>query len=162
MADYSINDLKFNIQDIEDDIREVLKKYLRKNDVVTYFGSEIYIVPMEVDLVDKSKLPAVEIFVTNDGSVKEYQEDIQIQYATDFTVEINTYTTGNKKRRDNMKLANYIIDILQTSQKLSHFYCRGLRLEQDRELSSITEGVNRRVIRLSGRCDNNQNLIYSI
>ena len=61
-----------------------------------------------------------------------------------------------------MKLANYIIDILQTSQKLSHFYCRGLRLEQDRELSSITEGVNRRVIRLSGRCDNNQNLIYSI
>lgn len=159
---YSINDLQFNIDLFEQDIREVLKKHLRKKDVVNYFKSEIYVVPLEVDIVDKSKLPAVEISITNDGTVRQAQEDIQIQYMNNFTVVINTYTTGDNKRMDNIKLAKYIVDILQTSQKLSHYYNRGLRLMQDKELSSITEGVNRRIIMLSGRCDNNLKLIYSI
>lgn len=162
MANFGINDLQFNIDTFELDIRETLRKYLRQDSVVDYFGSEIYIVPMEVDLVDKSKLPAVEIFITDDGAVREAQEDTQIQYMNDFTVEINTYTTGQDKRQKNIKLANFIVDILQSSQKLNHYYCRGLRLNQHRELSSITEGVNRRIIRMSGRCDNNQKLIYSI
>lgn len=162
MANYGLNDLQFNIDTLELDIRETLRKYLRKDEVTDYFGSEVYIVPMEVDLVDKSKLPAIEITVSDEGAVRNAQEDTQIQYMNDFMVEINTYTTGEDKRQKNIKLANFVVDILQTSQKLSHFYNRGLRITQHRELSSITEGVNRRIIRLSGRCDNNQKLIYSI
>lgn len=162
MANYGLNDLQFNIDTLELDIRETLRKYLRKDEVTDYFGSEVYIVPMEVDLVDKSKLPAIEITVSDEGAVRNAQEDTQIQYMNDFMVEINTYTTGEDKRQKNIKLANFVVDILQTSQNLSHFYNRGLRITQHRELSSITEGVNRRIIRLSGRCDNNQKLIYSI
>lgn len=162
MANYGLNDLQLNIDTLELDIREVLRKYLRADNVIDYFGSEIYIVPMEVDLVDKSKLPAIEIMVSDEGAVRNAQEDTQIQYMNDFMVEINVYTTGEGKRQKNMKLAQFVIDILQTSQKLSHFYNRGLRLTQHKELSSITEGVNRRIIRMTGRCDNNQKLIYSI
>lgn len=162
MSNYGVNTLAFDIDIFELEIRKVLKAYLRKDDVVNYFGSEIYIIPMEVDIVDKSKLPAVEISITNDGSDRITQEDIQIQYANNFTVEINTYTSGENKRLKNIKLSKYIVDILQTSQRLGIYFNRGLRLMQDREISSIVDGVNRRQIRLSGLCDNNKKLIYSI
>lgn len=162
MSNYGVNTLAFDIDIFELEIRKVLKTYLRKDDVVNYFGSEIYIIPMEVDIVDKSKLPAVEISITNDGSDRITQEDIQIQYANNFTVEINTYTSGENKRLKNIKLSKYIVDILQTSQRLGIYFNRGLRLMQDREISSIVDGVDRRQIRLSGLCDNNKKLIYSI
>lgn len=161
MTNFGFNDLQFNIDELDIDIRSTLKKYLRQDDVVNYFGSEIYVIPLELDFVDKSKLPAVEINVSDDGTEINAQEDTQIQYMSNITVEINTYTTGKNKRQDNIKLAKFITNILQTSQKLGNYYCRGLRLNQDREISSITEGVNRRVLRFSARCDNNLKLIYS-
>ena len=109
MANYGLNDLQFNIDTLELDIRETLRKYLRKDEVTDYFGSEVYIVPMEVDLVDKSKLPAIEITVSDEGAVRNAQEDTQIQYMNDFMVEINTYTTGEDKRQKNIKVYNVCV-----------------------------------------------------
>lgn len=161
MSNFGMNDLQFNIEDFDLGIRKTLKKYLKQNDVVDYFGSEVYVVPFEVDIVDKSKLPAVEIDIINEGTVDFTQEDTQIQYMNNISVEINTYTTGSDKKKKNVKLANYIIDILQSSQQISTYYCRGLKLQSCRRLSSIDSSVDRIFIRFTATCDNNLKLIYS-
>ena len=60
-----------------------------------------------------------------------------------------------------MKLAKFVTYLLQTRQKLDTYYNRGLRLDQEIELSSFVEDVNRRVLRFSGVVDNASKLILN-
>lgn len=161
MSDYVLNGYNLNLEALEDDIRAIIKSTLRDDSILEQFGSEIYVLPMNVDFTPKTSLPAVWITVERNGVYERAQEDIQVEPYSRFNVVIETYTTGDESRRLNIQLAQYVINILQTNQQIGHFYNRGLKLEQERELSSIVSGVNRRLIRFTGLMDNEHMLILN-
>lgn len=156
-----LNSLFLDSEMLEDDFRYILKKSLRDKDITTFFGSEIYLIPINVDFTPKTKLPAVYIEVQKNGTYTPAQEDIQVDPYSRVNVIIETYTSGDDKRRKNIQLSQLVTNILQTNQPLPNYYNRGLRLEEDRELSSIVEGVNRRRIRFSAVVDNRLKLILN-
>ena len=155
-----INSLYLDSELIEDDLRAIIKSAIRDKEVINKF-SEIYLIPMNVDIHPDSRLPAISIEVQKNGVYKNTQEDIQVEPYSQFDVIVETYTNGEDKRRKNIQLAQFVIGILQTNQQLEHFYNRGLRLDQERELSSVVNGVNRRQIRFSGVVDNEHKLILN-
>ena len=156
-----INSLFLDIEKLEDDFRAILKSSLRNKDIINHFGSEIYVVPMNVDFTPKTDLPAIYIQLQKNGVYRNTQEDIQVEPYSRFDLMVETYTTGDDKRRKNLQLAEMVTRILQTNQQLDNYYNRGLKLEQQRELSSIVDGVSRIQIRLSGIMDNEHKLILN-
>lgn len=156
-----VNSLYLDAELLEDDLRTILKSSLKNSEITNHFGSPIYVIPMNVDFTPKTKLPAVSIDVQKNGVYTGTQEDIQVEPFSRFDVIIETYTSGDDKRRKNKQLSQLVANILQTGQQLNNYYNRGLRLEQDRELSSIVDGVNRRVVRFSAITDNRLKLILN-
>lgn len=154
------NSLHFDIELLETDLRDIIKKGIRKKDVIEQFG-EIHLIPIDSDFNSQIKIPAVWIAVQNDGPYAQAQEDIEVEPYSRFSVILETYTNGKNRRTMNMRLARFIENLLQTNQQLKHYYNRGLRLDYDRELSSVIENANRRQARLSGIVDNASKLIYN-
>ena len=161
MSDYIINSYNLDLEALEDDLRAIIKSTLKNDMIIDQFGSEIYVLPMNVDFTPKTNLPAIWVTVERNGSYERTQEDIQVENHSRFNVIVETYTTGDESKRKNIQLAQYVINILQTNQQLAHFYNRGLRLETERELSSVVSGVNRRMIRFTGLMDNEHKLILN-
>ena len=112
---------------------------------------------MDTDLKSKIELPAVTFSLYQGTSIN--RDDEQIQRYTPFTVEINVYTSGDDRVLKNKKLCNIIIAILQSNGQLPNYYCRGLLLEENNEVTTRLESAYRRVIRMSGLCDNKTKLI---
>ena len=152
-----INSLIFNDLEVEDDFRWLLKQRLAEDDVFNLYDKEVNLVPMDSDLRNKVELPAVTFSLYQSISVNP--DDEQIQQFTPFTVEINVYTSGDSKVLNNKKLCNIIIAILQSNGQLPHYYCRGLQLDENNEMNTLLESAYRRVIRMSGLCDNNRKVI---
>jgi hypothetical protein len=48
---------------------------------------------------------------------------------------------------------------MQSNGLLKDYYCRGLYLQENREVGTLLDSAYRRVIRMSGLCDNKQKLI---
>lgn len=155
-----INSLYLDSELLDSDFRNILKSEFRKKEVIDFFN-EIYLVPIDVDFTPKTNLPAVTIEVQKNGAYEMAKEDIQVEPLSRFDVVVETYTTGENKRSKNIKLAQFVINILQTNQPLKHYYNRGLNLDEERELSSIVDGVNRRRIRFSAVVDNDLKLILN-
>jgi len=154
-----INSLIFENLDVDDDFRWLLKQRLAEDDVYNMFDTEVNIVSRETDLKQKTSLPAVTLSVFQSQSI--LPDDEQLQAYTPFTVEINVYTTGKGRVDKCIKLCNIIIKILQSSGQLPHYYCRGLRLESNNEVGTFLNDAERRVIRMSGLCYNNQKIIIN-
>lgn len=152
-----INDLIFNDIEIEDDFRLLLMQRFIEDDVFNLYNKEINFIPMDSDLKGKIDLPAVTLSLFQGESFNE--DDTQLQRYTPFTIEINVYTSGDSKVLNNRKLCNIIISILQSNGPLQNYYCRGLKLEENNELDSLLDSAYRRVIRMSGLCDNSKKLI---
>lgn len=152
-----INNLIFNDIEVEDDFRWLLKQRFAEDDVFDLYNREINFIPMDSDLEGKVDLPAVTLSLFQGESINE--DDNQLQRYTPFTIEINVYTSGDSKVLKNKKLCNAIISILQSNGPLQNYYCRGLKLEENNELDTLLESAYRRVLRLSGLCDNSQKLI---
>ena len=147
-----INSLIFNDLEVEDDFRWLLKQRFAEDDVYNLYDREINFVPMDSDLKSEVELPAVTFSLYQNRSINE--DDEQLQTYTPFNVEINVYTSGDSKVLKNKQLCNIIISILQSNGKLPHYYCRGLFLEENTEVNALLESAYRRVIRMSGLCDN--------
>ena len=152
-----INNLIFNDIEVEDDFRWLLKQRFAEDDVFDLYNREINFIPMDSDLEGKVDLPAVTLSLFQGESINE--DDNQLQRYTPFTIEINVYTSGDSKVLKNKKLCNAIISILQSNGPLQNYYCRGLKLEENNELDTLLESAYRRVLRLSGLCDNSHKLI---
>lgn len=152
-----INDLIFNDEEVEDEFRSLLEKRFSEDDIYEMFNREINFIPMDIDLEEDVDLPAVTFYIYQSRSINK--DDEQIQRYTPFTAEINVYTSGDNKVRLNRQLCNKIISILQSNGPLQTYYCRGLTLEENTEVNSVLESAYRRVIRMSGLCDNKQKLI---
>ena len=154
------NELFFDIEKFENDLRKIIKSGIKKSAVRREFG-DIHLIPLESDFNEDSKFPAVFITVNKSGPYTPTQEDIEVEPYSRFNVTVETYTSGKNRRSLNIKLARLMTSILQTRQKLDNYYNRGLRLDQEIELSSFVADVNRRVLRFSGIVDNASKLIYN-
>ena len=152
-----INSLIFDDLEVENNFRALLKQRFAEDDVYNLYDREINFVPMDSDLSNKVELPAVTFSIFQSRSLNK--DDEQIQRYTPFTVEINVYTSGDSKVLKNRQLCNIIIAILQSNGPLQNYYCRGLTLEDNSEVNTLLESAYRRVIRMSGLCDNKQKLI---
>ena len=152
-----INDLIFNDEEVEDDFRSLLEYRFSRDDIYEMFNGGINFVPMDIDQQEDVDLPAVTFYIYQSRSVNK--DDEQLQQYTPFTAEINVYTSGDSKVRLNRKLCNIIIEILQSNGQLPNYYCRGLRLEENTEVGTMLNSTYRRIIRMSGLCDNKQKLI---
>ena len=154
-----INSLIFENLDVDSDFRWLLKQRFAEDDVYELFDKEVNLIPLESDLKQKPSLPAVTITIFQNESIQS--DDEQLQAYTPFVVELNVYTTGSGRVEKNMKLCNIIIQILQSNGTLPHYYCRGLKLESNDEVGTFLDNAYRRVIRMSGLCDNNHKLIIN-
>lgn len=152
-----INSFIFNDIQIENDFRWLLKKRFADDDVYNLYNKEINFIPMDSDLSNKVELPAVTFSLYQNSPVNS--DDCQIQTYIPFNVEINVYTSGDSKVLKNKQICNMIISTLQSNGKLPNYYCRGLFLEENNEVNTLLESAYRRVIRMSGLCDNNLNQI---
>ncbi len=152
-----INSLYFNDIEVESDFRLLLSKRFSQEDIEDIFEEEINFVPMDIDLKEGVDLPAVTFYIYQSRSINK--DDEQLQRYTPFTAEINVYTTGNDRVLNNRKLCNIIIELLQSNGPLLSYYNRGLTLQENSEAGSMLDSVYRRVIRMSGLCDNKQKLI---
>ena len=152
-----INNLIFESIDVENDFRALLQLRFAEEDLFNLFNGEINLVNMDIDGKTDIELPAVTIEVEQAGY--ENKDDLQIQTYTPFFVEINVYTSGSDKVRNNKTLCNEIIRVLQSNGQLPHYYCRGLRFEENIAVDTVIDSAYRRVIRMSGDCDNKLKLI---
>lgn len=152
-----INSLIFNDLEVENNFRWLLKKRFAEDDVYNLYDREINFIPMDSDLKSEIELPAVTFSLYQNRAINA--DDEQLQRYTPFNVEINVYTSGDSKVLKNRQLCNIIIALLQTNGMLQSYYCRGLVLEENNEVSTLLDSAYRRTIRMSGLCDNQQNLI---
>lgn len=152
-----INSLMFDNITVEQDFRWLLKQRFKENDIFNLYKREINLITMDYDLKNKIELPAVDITVFQSRSINP--DDTQLQAFTPFTVELNVYTSGKNKVLNNKTIGNAIISVMQSNGQLPHFYCRGLMLEENRAVGTLTDSAYRTVIRLSGLCDNRLKLI---
>jgi hypothetical protein len=148
-----INSLIFNDIELENDFRKLLSVRFTEDDVIDLYDREINFIPMDSDLKNEVELPVVTFSLFQGRSL--YKDDEQIQRYTPFTVEVNVYTSGDSKVLKNKQLCNIIIATLQSNGPLQNYYCRGLQIEENTEVTSFLESTYRRVIRMSGLCDNN-------
>lgn len=154
------NNLYLDLELLENDLRKIIKSGIKTTSARSEFG-QIHLVPQDADLTTDTKFPAIWITVNKNGPYTPAQEDIEVEPYSRFNVTVETYTSGNNKRTKNVKLAQYITYMLQTRQKLDNYFNRGLRLDQERELTSFIDDVNRRVLRFSGVIDNEHKLILN-
>jgi hypothetical protein len=152
-----INDLIFNDLEVENDFRWLLKQRFLEDDVNDLYDKEINFIPIDSDLKSKVELPAVTFSLYQGKSTN--RDDEQLQRYTPFTVEINVYTSGDSKVLKNRQLCNMIIAVLQSNGQLPNYFCRGLYLDENNEITTMMESAYRRVIRMSGLCDNKLKLI---
>ena len=152
-----INALIFNDIEVENDFRWLLKKRLKEDDLYSLYNNEINFLPMDSDYKQKVDLPAVTINVFQSEAINP--DDVEYQTYVPFTVELEVYTSGKKKVLNNKKICNAIIQILQSNGQLPNYYSRGLWLEENREAGTLLDSAYRRVVRMSGLCDNNLKLI---
>lgn len=152
-----INNLIFNDIEVEDDFRLLLMQRFVEDDVFNLYKREVNFIPMDSDLKGKIDLPAVTLSLFQGESIND--DDSQLQGYTPFTIEIEVYTSGYSKVLKNKQLCNIIIATLQSNGPLQNYYSRGLKLEENNERDSLLDSAYRRVIRMSGLCDNSQKLI---
>ena len=152
-----INSLIFNDLEVENDFRWLLKQRFSEDDVNELYDREINFIPIDSDLKAEVELPAVAFSLYQGKSINE--DDEQLQRYTPFTVEIDVYTSGDSKVLKNRELCNIIIAVLQSNGQMPNYYCRGLHLEQNNEVNTLLDSACRRIIRMSGLCDNRLKLI---
>lgn len=152
-----INELIFNDEEVEDNFRHLLENRFSEDDIYEMFNDGINLVPMDIDQQEDVDLPAVTFYVYQRRS--RNKDDEQLQRYTPFTAEINVYTSGDSKVRKNRQLCNIIIKLLQSNGPLQDYYCRGLVLDENTEAGNLLDSAYRRIIRMSGLCDNKQKLI---
>lgn len=154
------NSLYLDLELLESDLRNVISQGIKSANARDLFG-EIHLIPIDSDLNSKTLFPAVYMYAYKNGVYSPTQEDIEIEPYSRFTVVVETYTNGTNRRSQNMRLAQFVTYLLQENKQLDNYYNRGLKLDQDQELSSFVDGVNRRSLRFSGVINNASKLIYN-
>lgn len=144
---------------LEDDLRKVLRVAIKSDEAKAEFGT-IHLIGKDSDFNQDTHFPAISLSLTKNAPLANFQTDIDIEPYTRFSVTVETYTSGKNRRSTNIRLAQFVTFVLQLRLQLDNYYTRGLQLDQEQELSSFVDNVNRRVLRFSGAVDNASKLIF--
>ena len=155
------NTLYFDDEYLDTQFRNIIQQRISEDDIFDIFNKEVYLKPLDDTNNDLTKLPIIEFELYTNSPSESNIDDVQLELYTPFTVEINVYTGGEDKRRNNMKLCNELILTLQQKQPLGEYFSRGLFKRSNNETTSSIDNVCRRTIRMSGNCDNRLKLIKS-
>lgn len=153
----SINSLYFNDIEVEEDFRSLLSALFSTKEIYSLFGREINFIPIDYVVGKDVDLPAVDFQIIESTTINT--DDEQNHRYSEFSVNINVYTSGKNKVLKNRKLCNEIIKTLQSNGAMEHYYCRGLVLESNNDFNGIVDDCYRRTIIMSGLCDNENKLI---
>lgn len=158
-----MNDLYFNDILLEEDLRALIGARMRENDMFDLFNGEINFVPLDTEGKSYSNLDAITLAIVSPSAYLTTRDDQQIQNHTMFTVEIEVYTTGKDKIKNNKLLCNTLIQLLQKPRKLKNYFNSGLILEEYVSgLGTMVENTTRSILRFTGLCDNRNLSIYSL
>ena len=150
----NLNTLYFDDIEVEKEFRQLISSYLFDCEI---YKEEIMLIPEDSDMKSDVYLPAI-TFELNVGSPQN-SDSLQSQRHTSFSVSINVYTSGEDRVIKNKKLCNELICLLQTNNRLGNYFNLGLSFEENRQLGSLIDDCYRRVIRMSGVCDNERKYI---
>lgn len=149
----SLNTVVFDELSLRETIKEFLNSLFTSEECYSIFNSDIDLKPLDSEVRSDSYFPCVTLFVYNQGADTRTSDSLQIQNRTKFTVEINTYTSGNEKKMNNIKFAKII------EQKMQNKF--GLHFLQNEEVNSEVDAVSRRQLRATNVIDNVTGIIYN-
>lgn len=154
-----MNKLYLDEELLEDDLRKVLRTAIRSDEAKAEFGT-IHLIGKDSDFNQDTAFPAIWLTVTKNAPLTNTQEDIEVEPYTRFSVTVETYTSGKKRRSINIRLAMFVTYALQLRLKMDTYTTRGLRLDSEQDMGDVTDNVCRRVLRFSGVTDNASKLIF--
>lgn len=146
------NTVVFDELELDERVRSLLNELLISEDCFSIFNTDIELKPLDSYVTPDSYFPCVTMAIFNQGADVYTSDSMQIQNRTKFTIEINTYTIGETKRKDNIKLSKLIEQKLQREL--------GLRFLQNQEINSEVSTVSRRQLRATNIIDNVSGIIY--
>ena len=152
MAFENRNTVVFDELAFDERVRSLLSELLVGEECYSIFNTDIELKPLDSYVTPDSYFPCVTVAVFNQGADVYTSDSMQIQNRTKFTLEINTYTIGETKRKDNIRLAKLIEQKLQS--------VLGLSFLQNQEINSEVSTVSRRQLRATNIIDNVSNIIY--
>lgn len=153
--------LYFDTDLLDSDLRALIGSRIVEDDVFDLLGEELTLLPEDYDLRLYSKLNAISLDVFGALPYLETQTDAEIQNHSSFSVEIEIYTKGTNKKKNNRKLQNIIIELLQNPVQMASYKNNGLILVEVNEGDALIEDTFRSVLRFSAICDNAVKYIYS-
>ena len=158
-----MNELYFNDLLVDSDLRALIKARMSQKDIFEILNGKITFVPLDTEGRSYSSLDAIVMSIVAPTPYAPTRDSAEIQNHTLFTVEIEIYTTGKNKIRNNKAICNTIIQLLQKPQKLTNYYNSGLVLDEyAQDVYSMVENTNRSILRFVGLCDNRNLTIYSL
>ena len=147
------NSLIFDDIAIQLAYKNLIAEWVKKEPIVSVFDEEISVVDADDDIESEPDLPAIFVTVFQNGI--RNADSLEKQNYSTFTVELEIYTSGKNKATKNKNLCNAMIALLQSAGYIDNVYfSEGLTFESNNEVGSGLEDVYRRVVRMSGQCDN--------
>lgn len=152
--------LKFETTLLDSDLRALIRARIGESDILELLNGELTFLPFDHDLGGYSQLDAISLEVFGALPYEQTRTDLELQNHSTFSVEIEIYTQGKKKKQNNRIIQDIIIDLLQEPKKLKNFYNSGLMLVETSEGDALIDNTYRSVLRFSGLCDNQVKYIY--
>lgn len=152
--------LKFENTLLDGDLRALIGARIGESDILELLNGELTFLPSDHDLGGYSQLDAISLEVFGALPYEQTRTDLELQNHSTFSVEIEIYTQGKKKKQNNRIIQDIIIDLLQEPKKLQNFYNSGLLLVETSEGNALIDNTYRSVLRFGGLCDNQVKYIY--
>lgn len=152
--------LKFETSLLDSDLRALIRARIGESDILELLNGELTFLPYDHDLDGYSQLDAISLEVFGALPYEQTRTDLELQNHSTFSVELEIYTQGKKKKQNNRIIQDIIIDLLQEPKKLKNFYNSGLVLVETSEGNALIDNTYRSVLRFSGLCDNQVKYIY--
>lgn len=157
-----MNSLIFDDITLEQDLRQSLEALFKTESMLEIAENGIRLMPYDFNNTDPlPETPAVSIEIVDPVVYEPASDNAEIQGYTDFSVEINIYTSGENRKLNNNRIANAIIALLQSHLYMSHYYSSGFQLESKDFVTALVDNTSRQVIRMSALCDNEKLRIFN-
>lgn len=153
------NTLYFDELDFHDALAGSLKMLLQNDEVFDMFDKEVKIASIDTETISSVMTPTISIDVTS-SPYTETSDSLELQNHSNVYVDINIYTSGNEKNRNNKKLRNLLVAYLQKNMQIGDYWSEGLLVDYNDFTLSVVEGISRGLIRFNMICDNANKYLF--
>lgn len=159
LSNINKNSLIFDELDFHDSLASCLKLFLQRDEIFEMFDKEVKIASIDTDTISSVMTPTISIDVTS-SPYTETSDSWELQNHSNVYVDINIYTSGNDKNRNNKKLRNLLVAYLQKNIKIGDYWSEGLLVDYNDFTLSVVEGISRGLIRFNMLCDNANKYLF--